>query len=146
MPRLAFFVPGLPVQQGSKNYGVRNNGTAFGYESAKGLAPWRKAVKEVAWEAFMASDDWELAADCPIRVSLVFVFPPVSSGRHWKTSAPDIDKLARSVLDALTKASIYKDDARVVHLEANKVHGILSGVNVTVSTIDNHPFEGAIAA
>lgn len=91
--------------------------------------------------ALLASDEWEIEQDGPVHVLLAFAFPVIAAGRYWKTSAPDLDKLARNVLDGLTAARVYRDDSRVVHLEAVKVHGIVSGVQVHVRTLPNHPIE-----
>ena len=146
MPNISFFVPGVPVPQGSKVYGVRKDGTAYGRESAKGFAPWRRKVREAAEAALMASDEWEAGYDGPVQLVAAFTFPPIAAKRFWKTSAPDIDKCVRLIADALTQAGVYKDDARVVHLEASKIHGTTSGVTIHVGTLDLHPIERANAA
>ena len=53
--------------------------------------------------------------------------------REYPTTAPDIDKFCRTVLDALT-GIIYKDDAQVVSLDATKEYAPngLEGVEITV--------------
>ena len=38
------------------------------------------------------------------------------------TTAPDVDKLVRSTMDALTKAGLYDDDRRVARLTASKTY------------------------
>jgi crossover junction endodeoxyribonuclease RusA len=137
---LSFFVPGLPAPQGSKVYAVSKAGKPYGREANKGLGPWRKAVQESAEAALMATDEWERDYDGPVRLELVLIFPHVASGRHWKTSPPDLDKLIRGVGDALTKARVYKDDARVVSLLSEKVHGLRIGALIqlrTIGTIQN---------
>lgn len=143
MPRLAFFAAGLPAPQGSKIYAVSKAGKAYGRESAAGLPNWRRAVQEAAEAALMASDDWEESYDGPVSVGITFYFPPVASGRIWKTSAPDADKLARAVGDALTKARVYKDDSRIVDLCVLKLHDALTGASIRVATLDTHPIEDA---
>jgi Holliday junction resolvase RusA-like endonuclease len=61
----------------------------------------------------------------PLRVTLAFTVT---------TSAirpPDLDKLTRAILDALT-AVVWLDDRQVVSLTATKTQGPLPGVVVTV--------------
>ncbi len=42
--------------------------------------------------------------------------------QSWPVKRPDIDKLTRSVLDALTSAGVYKDDSQVVILSVQKLY------------------------
>ena len=114
-----FSVVGKPAPQGSKDQ--------FGRESCKRVAPWRADVK---YQALIARpDDWDKAA--PMSISIVFKFdrPQLHYRKNGelKPLAPeypvgrigDVDKLCRSVLDALTDAS-YNDDAQVVCLHAQR--------------------------
>lgn len=146
MPSLEFFAPGTPAPQGSKVYAVSKAGKPYGREANKGLAAWRKSVQQSAEAALLATDEWEAGYDGPVGLSILFYFPPVSSGRFWKTSAPDTDKLVRAVGDALQKAGVYKDDARVVGLEAYKTHGVITGATIRVRTIQPQPNERQLAA
>jgi Holliday junction resolvase RusA-like endonuclease len=54
----------------------------------------------------------------PVEVALVFALPvkDVTAVRSG-----DVDKLARNVLDALTRAKVYEDDVLVVRLLAEKL-------------------------
>ena len=137
MLSLGFFVPGVPVQQGSKVAGKRKDGTLFVRESAKGHKAWRRDVKEAAESALIASDDWEAGYDGPIELSVTFYFPTIASGRHWKTSAPDLSKLVRAIEDSLTDAGVYKDDSRIVrYRDVEKVHGPITGASIRVRAIE----------
>jgi Holliday junction resolvase RusA-like endonuclease len=52
---------------------------------------------------------------------------------------PDIDKLCRAVLDAITMSGVIHDDAQVVSLFAHKfyeTHKETEGVNITVGQFD----------
>jgi Holliday junction resolvase RusA-like endonuclease len=49
----------------------------------------------------------------------------------WPAKRPDVDKLARACLDALTQSGAIRDDAQVVMLGATKVYG-LPGMVMTV--------------
>jgi Holliday junction resolvase RusA-like endonuclease len=47
----------------------------------------------------------------------------------WPASRPDVDKLARAVLDALTGV-LYRDDGQVVTLDVTKRYGEQDGMTV----------------
>lgn len=119
-----FFVPGIPVQQGSK----RHVGNGVMVESAKNLRPWRDSVTYAAREALPLNEDYRVG---PLAVELVFWFPRLKS--HYKSngqlradapthkvSTPDIDKLGRAALDAITASGMWYDDAQVADLELKK--------------------------
>jgi Holliday junction resolvase RusA-like endonuclease len=67
----------------------------------------------------------------PLSVSIYFGMPRpkahyLSGGRlrhespTWHTAKPDVDNLAKAVLDALVDAQVFKDDALVVRLHVTK--------------------------
>lgn len=120
---LGFRVYGIPAPQGSKNSGVSSKtGKSFVYEqSAKTLKPWREAITEAA---IAARGNTPTRSDCPIVVSIVFMMPrPVSISpkkRLWPHVSPDLDKMVRAVLDALQGAGVFKNDAQVVRIQAEK--------------------------
>jgi Holliday junction resolvase RusA-like endonuclease len=55
------------------------------------------------------------------------------AGQGPKTTAPDLDKLVRSVGDALTEGGLIRDDARIcaVHATKSEVQG-WSGAVITI--------------
>ena len=66
---------------------------------------------------------------------------------YYKTSAPDCDKLARAILDALTGVA-YIDDAQVCKLSAAKVYTEgTEGVQIKVRMVGcpEHPSHPAFA-
>jgi Holliday junction resolvase RusA-like endonuclease len=106
------------------------------------LKPWREAVRSTAVDA--AGEAWA-PIDGPVRVDLWFAMPKPQSvpktRRTWPMRKPDLDKLARACLDALTQAGILADDARVVELRAVKdwpehVQQMSPGVVVRVWRVD----------
>lgn len=143
MAEFAFEVVGLPAPQGSKSvFKNRKTGQILVTESSKKVKPWREAVKKAA----------ELAArgftiDGPVSVRITFMLPRPKShfgtGRNagkLKKSAPeshtvmpDLDKLVRSTLDALTSAGVWKDDAQVMSITTRKIYGDKSGAVISVS-------------
>lgn len=115
---LALFVYGTPAPKGSKDYkGRRKNGSAILVESAAAtLVPWAAEVSRLAREAGV-----RLAG--PVSVGLWFCLRRPQRARIDAPAdrKPDVDKLARAVLDALTEAGTIEDDARVVDLHAQKM-------------------------
>lgn len=119
---LRFFVAGKPVPQGSKKH-VGNNRMV---EMGVGLEPWRESIR---WAAMQAGRVGPVGlvrySDGPMMVDLEFVMPrPMSTPKTKPTppavKRPDLDKLIRAVLDALSSAGTWKDDSQVVQISASK--------------------------
>ena len=131
MSTVMFHVPGIPKPQGSK----RHVGGGRLVESSPGLQAWRRAVRFAATQMFTHTKPFT----GPVGVALNFRLPRPKShyrtgrfaGRLRKaapmlvTTRPDIDKLARAVLDALT-GPCYLDDNQVASLQATKKYVDLS--------------------
>lgn len=132
-----FFIPGTPVQQGSKTgfsrFGSRS--VQMTDQNAKTLKPWRHTVATHA--------DRGITFDGPLAVTLTFIMPRPKKPRwHLPAVKPDVDKLARAVLDGLTDGGLIEDDARVCDLDIKERYhetGIpgreLIGVHVAVEEI-----------
>lgn len=127
------FVPGLPIAQGSKNAYKRGTKIVL-VETAKGLKEWRATVAEYA-----AILEYDVLDEEAITITLMFMLPaPKKTKRRYPTTKPDIDKLSRAILDALTGVW-YKDDSQVVKLEAEKVYTYGEpGVYITRSHLHNN--------
>lgn len=117
IPPVTFTVVGTPVPQGSKRAFKTPGGAVVMAEANKAHKPWRAEVVAAA-RAEAPSEPFA----GPVEVHLWFRFLPVASDpyRTYHASAPDIDKLARTVLDALSVARVIVDDARVCELAAHK--------------------------
>lgn len=121
-------VPGTPIAQGSK----RHVGNGVMVESAKGLKDWRHAITKATRDEL--DDRPGLRIDGPVSVRLHFYVtrpkshhvandptrPLKATAPALPTVKPDIDKTTRAVLDALTDAALWNDDAQVCHLEVWK--------------------------
>ena len=127
-----FVVYGDPKAQGSKSLGHTKTGQAFMREAnAAELRLWRRAVRD---EAKARRVGW--AKQAPIVVELTFMFRATRDKPiGFKVTAPDIDKLCRAVLDSCTDAGMWTDDAQVVKLLAQKVHGSTPGVRVRIRDV-----------
>lgn len=114
---IRFEVLGAPVPQGSKRAFVRN-GRAILTESARNVGTWRRAIADVAQPYIPAQP-----LDGPLQVTLFFRLPvPKSAPKRRRLPAvkkPDIDKLARACLDALT-GLVYRDDSQITDLIVHK--------------------------
>lgn len=112
----SFVVLGQPAPQGSK-HGFVNPKTkrVIIVENSAKVRPWREAVKAVA------PDGPKLEG--PVALRIVFTVPRPQSARKlfYPATRPDLDKLTRSTMDAISDAGLWKDDAQVAFLETAKV-------------------------
>lgn len=128
---IRFQVHGLPVPQGSTRAWVVN-GKPVITSSAKGLTSWRRLVADVA-QRYAPDEPW----NGPVGIELHFGIPKPKSApkrrRVWPDKRPDLDKLTRAVLDALTYV-VFSDDSQVIEIHATKDYGA-PGVVVEVHRI-----------
>lgn len=105
----------------------------------KATAPWRKAVVAAAKSAMHAAA-W-LPLNEPLAVEIVFVLPkPKTVKRALPCTRPDLDKLARSTLDAMTDALVYADDGRICRLTLAKRYagpGQPTGARIRVTAMSS---------
>ena len=138
-----FFVPGTPVPQGSKQGYVVKGRALIVDDNAKVLKPWRKLVTLTAKKAFGASPRIEGAV--ALTASFRFV-KPRTVDREFMTVKPDADKLLRALLDGITDAGVWRDDAQVIRAYPEKVYATEAGVLVRIGEYRHHPtLEGATA-
>lgn len=121
---LRFFTPGLPAPQGSKKGFSRIGTTSVQMvESSKSLKPWREDIRKAA---VTAAEDQQWTAPDAAAIGLTFWMPRPKSHpktrRTIHTTRPDVDKLTRGVLDALTAAGVIRDDSTVVKVSAVKCY------------------------
>ncbi|MGH9251885.1 MAG: RusA family crossover junction endodeoxyribonuclease [Acidimicrobiales bacterium] len=136
---LVFTVYGLPAPQGSK----RHVGNGIMVESSKRVKPWREDVRQAALDALREPFTG------PVEMHVTFTLPRPKG--HYRTGRnadllrdaapkfpagkPDLDKLLRAVMDALTSAGVWKDDAQVVHALVTKCYdgdGFRPGADVSI--------------
>lgn len=128
---VTFDVLGVPAPQGSKRAFVVGN-RAVVTEDSKRSAPWRDSVAA----AGVAAMGGLPALDGPLQVTIRFRMPrPRSVKRLYPSVKPDIDKLARAVLDGLTAAGVIVDDSRVISLTAEKVYAEVPGASIRVTEV-----------
>ena len=136
-----------PAPQGSKKYvGVRRtasgNNIPLIVEASAGLPAWRKAVSDAVKQAMIDSGD-DSKFEGAVRVEAVFYLrKPKTVTRPMPTTAPDVDKLCRSLLDGITAKDkqgvqgVWGDDSQVVELIAVKKWAVNEpGAVVTITKI-----------
>jgi crossover junction endodeoxyribonuclease RusA len=139
-------VRGLPAPQGSK----RHVGHGIMVESSRAVGPWREAVRAETQRVMTAWTDGGL--DGPLRVVADFYLPRPKG--HYGTGKnagklresappfpawrPDLDKLARALLDGLGAGGAWVDDCQVVHLHASKWYadGVAPGCRITIIELE----------
>lgn len=115
---ITFQVPGDPVPQGS----VRAFNNRIVHVKPRQLNAWRQKIED-AYPGSMFEG--------PIAIRAVFSLArPKTVTRPHPSVKPDIDKLTRALLDALT-GQAYVDDSQVIWIDVRKVYGP-PGVDVSV--------------
>ncbi|ASR87242.1 RusA-like resolvase [Mycobacterium phage LastHope] len=129
--QLRLFVPGKPAPQGSKDFKGfakpkegEKRGKAILVESSAAVGPWRERIALAAADAMLAAGLPVLDKKFPVTASLTFVMPrPSGTPKSYTPAAvkrPDLDKLARAVLDGLTDVT-WLDDSQVDDMHCRKV-------------------------
>jgi Holliday junction resolvase RusA-like endonuclease len=132
MAEVSFSVSGDPASQGSH---AIMNGRIVQVNSKKHKA-WRTAIVNEVIATLPA--DWE-PIDGPCELIVMFYLPkPATVKRSAPSVAPDLDKLVRSIGDALAIAGVYTDDSRITRISARKLYaqGIEPGASIVVKTIE----------
>lgn len=139
MRELTFAVAGTPAQQGSKT-AVVINGVPRLIEGAstkarKALKTWRDAVAMAARAAASVKGCEPFTGPMSVDLDFWLALPATDPYRHRHATTPDLDKLIRAVLDALTISAVISDDSRVCSITATKLYareGRVPGVDVTI--------------
>ncbi|MCR4340351.1 MAG: RusA family crossover junction endodeoxyribonuclease [Gemmatimonadaceae bacterium] len=113
---VSFWVAGTPTPQGSLRAFMVGSRPIVTSTNRQRLGDWRTAIATEARARFSA------LLVGPVEVQAVFYLPRPASRRkrdQHPDRKPDLDKLARAVLDALTSVA-FKDDAQVTRLDCEK--------------------------
>lgn len=133
MTALEVTVLGVPVTQGSMK--VRRGRITHSDDK---LMPWRELI---AWHVRQecAAQGLTEPLDGPVAITATFTVrrPPSIPRSRWAPWVkPDIDKLARGLLDAVVLGGAIVGDSQVITLMLSKVYpvdGNLPGVTFTVA-------------
>lgn len=147
--RLEFYVEGRPIPQGSTQAFKRGDKIVTTNDPKGTIEKWRGDIRRGAKDAL--PDSWEVLSG-PVALGAVFHFArpashylPANSRRPervlrpdaptYHDQTPDLDKLLRTVGDALA-AVAYDDDRRIArYLSPVKLWASSSGVLITVCEI-----------
>ena len=144
MDGFELFVVGIPAPKGSmRAFAVK---TRFGIRAVL----TNDNARTKPWQAFVTDSVRRITTSKmlgPVRVDAVFFLPRPKY--HYKKDLirddaptahdkkPDIDKLSRCLLDAITDAGAWGDDSQVSGLFVSKEYGEKTGVQINVRKIEN---------
>lgn len=138
---VAFFAVGLPKGQPRPRAFVRGRrASVYDPGTAK---EWKM---QVALAARPKQPENPIVGPC--AVAMIFYMPrpqrletkSADPGRVPHVARPDLDNLAKAVLDALTDDDWFLDDSQVVQLDAQKWYAARgSSVGVAVRILELHP-------
>ena len=144
---LSFTVYGRPQPQGSaKSFIPKGWNRAVITTDNKTLKPWRQDVSDTA--CIQMRDGAPSNEAIIVRVNFYFERPRSTSKKILsKITKPDVDKLARGILDSLTGIA-FRDDAQVIALETYKHFGLPERAEIEVCELSiredfSIPAEGA---
>lgn len=123
---------GRPAPQGSKSAAVVN-GRAVMWESSKTVKAWRSRVAAELAQAYFGDRRDPIPAHQPVRVIINFTLAHSPRSKLSEpTAKPDLDKLTRAILDALTASLVIADDSQVTQLLLSKSFGREPGAEIGV--------------
>jgi Holliday junction resolvase RusA-like endonuclease len=141
MSVLTFTVYGIPAPQGSMRAFIPKGWKRAVLTSAnKRTKPWRQEVAGAALAAMERAKFEQAGKSVAFQLCVSFRFQKPKSAKKsvtQKVTKPDLDKLLRSVLDALT-GIVWVDDSQVVIISARKDFG-QPGATITFSEMDDLP-------
>jgi Holliday junction resolvase RusA-like endonuclease len=120
MPQmLTFRVDGEPVAQPRHRIASRGRFATAYIPKGHAIHAWKWAIEEAAREE-AERVGWVPVKGVALSVSMVFSFEqPKSNTTQWHTQRPDLDNLAKAVLDALHGIA-FLDDAVVDEMKLRK--------------------------
>ena len=117
-PVITFDVLGKPITQGSTRAFVANGRAVVTHDKRGPLMDWRNAIANAAQKC--GGEKAERGTAVQVRAWFRLERPKSAPKRVVRpTTKPDIDKLGRSLLDALT-GILWADDSQVVSLQVIK--------------------------
>ena len=125
---IKFFIPGVPVPQGRPRFSRQGNHVRVHTDPK--TRKWRDVVR---WASIKFRPSMPLEG--PLNVHLRFQMPrpkslPKKVIHHIKK--PDIDNLAKAVVDSLADARLFNNDSQIVYKTIRKVYSDKPGVDVTI--------------
>ncbi len=150
---ISFEVVGDPAPQGTLRSFERGGRVVTATSNAGALSRWRADVRAAFERAAEGRAGVPLAGPVGVTVEFRLRRPrshywavnlrrptPVLRGDapYWHVGRPDVDKLLRAILDALTLLA-YVGDEQVCDVHARKVYAERPGAAVVVAEVDDRP-------
>lgn len=125
-PSIQFTVHGAAVPKGSmKAFIPKGWNRPVLTSTSKGLKAWESDIRKQLQAVMAETPPATVAAlfDAPIAIGIRFHIVRPKSKKHAKypVTRPDVDKLARAAIDALSTV-LFRDDSQVVALQVRKVY------------------------
>jgi crossover junction endodeoxyribonuclease RusA len=134
--RLELFVAGEPKPQGSMIAFKTKSGKVLMRHSNNKMGEWRLRIASEVQQIYK-----EPPVTDPIEITINFFLKrPKRKNAIMPTTRPDLDKLVRAVLDALTGIA-FADDSQVLVIKATKVYSDRMGVYLRVETITPYDWQ-----
>ena len=123
-----FFIPGIPVPQGRPRFARKGKFVSV-YTDQK-TRTWREYVTVMAREHRP-----EFPLEGALTITLKFKMPrpkslPKKVIHHIKR--PDLDNLAKAVIDSLGDAKVFKKDSQFAAKKMSKVYSCNPGVHIEI--------------
>jgi Holliday junction resolvase RusA-like endonuclease len=132
--QIAVTVWGMPVAQPRHRVSCRNGYARVYLPSDHAVHGWKELIAQAAAEQIEKTGALEGA----LALSLDFMFPAQTRRAEgtYRVKKPDLDNLVKAVMDALTDAGAWQDDAQVAEVTARKRFGTGSGVDIKITSLD----------
>lgn len=145
MTPVRVFIPGLPQGKGRPRLRVvtGKDGQAF----ASAYTPAKTRIYEgIIATAGSAAMNGAPPLQGPLMLAFVARLPVPQSWPSWKreaalldsvlpTTKPDLDNLAKALLDGLNEV-VWRDDVQVVEVRARKVYSETPGIDLEVTPLE----------
>lgn len=131
---IQFNVIGRPIPQPRHRATARNGFVTHYLPSDHAVHEYKRSIGEAARKATAST------IEGPVRLEILFSFEHAKSSKRrndpcYRMSRPDLDNLEKAVMDALTDAGIWIDDAQVASKHAMKVTGAIAMTRVTIRSL-----------
>lgn len=143
VPALSFFVKGSPISSPrprAGRYGVYHDPKA---DAWKGLIHFTFTMKK------RGKLDSPMTGPVELNLQFLFARPKKDAVRFWREAKPDLDNLEKAVMDTLTEANAWHDDAQVVRLQSIKRYALpdeTEGVHVELVSLPFAPDDGSFTS
>ncbi len=137
----SFFIPCLPPKATSQMKGACRVGNGIRFFKKANVAAAERDLVSLLTAHRPA--DYSAIESGPVHVSVLFVWPYRKSEPKRRTTdgalldcdtRPDVDNLAKLLLDAMTRCGFWRDDGQVSDLRIAKLWGPDPGISIRIDS------------